>query len=223
MANVKTSKLIFRINKEEFLVMKMPCPQQDVFRYDEVTIGYKHIHQPQLIIFKDFMTFALDRMIIKLKDLLAEKLALHPSITKDIGYLACRDFAKDKIKLTYELSADGFQQWIGIQYLLYDTPCTQKPNLSAWLYQKDDQVIFKITPNYQWHMPLREARKDKDYIPYKEFLKQYKPLVITTISRSTLMRWKKKVEKLIALVKDNDQKYLKLAIYQSVFLIENYA
>ena len=59
---------------------------------------------------------------------------------------------------------------------------------------KTEKVIFEITPFYPWH---NVKKKDhKDFISYKKFIENYKPILKIVIPKYRLKQWISQAKKL---------------------------
>lgn len=62
------------------------------------------------------------------------------------------------------------------------------PSFDGWLYNnKDGNVILEITPFYPWHHTRKKL--NPNFISYKQFMKDYKPVVQTMIPKENLKKW----------------------------------
>ena len=59
---------------------------------------------------------------------------------------------------------------------------------------KDGKVIFEITPFYYWDTV--KNRDKKDFIPYKKFVENYKPVLKIVIPKYRLKKWIPQAKKL---------------------------
>ena len=51
----------------------------------------------------------------------------------------------------------------------------------TWLYNQNNKIYLEITPGYMWH--FSDQINKEDFIPYDEWIKNYKPLVIIEIDK----------------------------------------
>lgn len=69
------------------------------------------------------------------------------------------------------------------------------PYFDGWMYNdKNGNVIFEITPFYPFHYETQKTHPD--FISYKQFMKDYKPIVITSIPKENLKQWMIQAKKL---------------------------
>jgi len=80
-----------------------------------------------------------------------------------------------------------------------------------------------ICPLYKWHdgYPEDEDENKDEYVPFDDFLNNYKPIDIVSIDRSVAERWLDFCCDMIEIFKENDKKYLK-KIKQISFLYGNF-
>ena len=112
-----------------------------------------------------------------IQDLIDGKLILNKKITPDLGFEWNESFHDSK-KPTQGSKYHAFS----------NSHLKIKPYLSCWLYNdKDGNVIFEITPFYPWHGENKKS--NPDFITYKQFMKNYKPVLKTTIPKENLKQW----------------------------------
>ena len=58
---------------------------------------------------------------------------------------------------------------------------------NTWLYNKNNEIILEITPTYPWHFD--KPAKNESFVPYEEFIKNYKALVIAKIDKKQAQEW----------------------------------
>jgi hypothetical protein len=136
---------------------------------------------------------------------LNKKLKLHKSITKDIGYLYNQNLravytkkTKTHSELTYK-KVENIDVWAGEDYQLF---CYDP---ATWLYNDNgDNIILEMTPVYPWHFyELDDAQQQKNYIPYEEWIKNYKPLLIRTIPKDVVEQWLHQAQEILKKIEEN--------------------
>src|SRR4029077_13621525 len=107
----------------------------------------------QILIAQIFIASIFESLISHLEKALENKLQLHPSITKDIGYLWNYELHHTqytdmyKKDLVYEENNEGHYFWVGQRYLVWSTPEDVRHVLSTWLYNDcKGAIILQITP-----------------------------------------------------------------------------
>lgn len=90
------------------------------------------------------------------------------------------------------------------QYLCWSNSHKQiRPYFNSWMYNdQEGNVIFEITPFYPWHGETKKS--NPDFISYKEFMKDYKPIIKTIIPKENLKQWIKQAEMLDKMLKCED-------------------
>ena len=70
-----------------------------------------------------------------------------------------------------------------------------EPYFDGWMYNDENgNVIFEITPFYPWHGEKKKS--NPDFISYKQFVKDYKPIIKTVIPKKSLKQWIDQAKKL---------------------------
>lgn len=204
---MKTFDIYFKVNDKEYIKIECPHQEEDLFRYDEVTISFCDSNGHQYTLYTDdFIIEALRCFQVLLERVINNRSALDTSIesgitSRDIGYLWNEDLqAKDY--LVTAINSDGVKYWIGLNHLLWSS----LRNLTTWLYNSQNKIFIEITPVYQWH--FNNPKKDHIFVTYDEFMKNYRPCVIREISKEIAQEWLAKVNQLLKIVEANDQKYL---------------
>lgn len=149
--------------------------------------------------------------LITLKDMLISalrnQLLLHNSITKDIGYLSNQEYHGDpNLELIFN-AKEGQEFWVGRRYNLWETPGDVTPSLATWLYNNEKgEIILEITPNYPWH--FSDPTPEENFIPYEQWIKDYKPFIIRTIPQEVAKRWLAQVEHLIEVFEKKEKNHI---------------
>lgn len=193
-------ELIFAINERERIRVFLPCKVDDIFRWDWVYAEYSHDNVCAHIIFSDDdFGLLIDVLSVTLKQALAGECILDESLQKDLGYLG------SIYSNEFFNTPDGQPlppDWIGSQYLLWETLVVK-----TWLYEKEGKIFFEITPAYKWFCRTIRPEEKESYVTFEEFIKNYKPYVITELSRETMRVWLKEVERLHVVTKANHDRY----------------
>ncbi len=171
----------FKILKTEYLQIHPECIYDDeckfcsnidIYYIDEekninIRFGYEH--------FSSFCSFLSTYKFIQ--KLLNNEMVLDKSIIGDPGiewnkYL--KGIRGTKATNEFYFFGNGHKQ-----IPLY---------FDGWLYNdKEGNVIFEITPFYPFHYETKKTHPD--FITYKQFMKNYKPVVITIIPKNNLKQW----------------------------------
>lgn len=190
----------FAIDENNRIRFDMPATETDAFRYHEISVILSCNKDFEINLYNDFLIAALRDLSGSIELCLNGGAVLHPSITKDIGYL-WNEYLHD-VELPIETDSEGYSFWVGRKYLVWDSA---KSKAASWLYEKDGKFWLEVTPGYPWHFP--DSAEDEALISYEEFMKTYKPIALFEVSRETLEKWLKRVDELIPVVEANDDKY----------------
>lgn len=195
-------QIVFTLNEKSELIFTSEGSLENLLNCDMGKINFStpHFH---VLLRDDFICEGFFILRHLLQEALHNELQLHESITNDIGLMWNKELHRD-LDLVYE-KCEGQQFWVGQRNLAWSTPGNVNPRLSTWVYNdKNGNIIFEITPNYRWHFvdPLPE---EKDYISYEEFMKNYEPLVITTVSKKVAHRWLEQIDALLEMIEHNEQ------------------
>ena len=200
MQGVKEVTLI--MNTTEKITFKLPCTIKELHAFDRITIEFHDNNQQYYILYNNFADGAISRLQVMLRRALNNNLEKHPSITHNIGYLWNEELA-EKPGLTYT-QLEGTDHWVGIQNLLWSTTAQIRPVVSAWLYNNaTGDIVFEVTPTYPWHFS-EPTDADKDYMEYEDFMKDYKPLLIRTISTEVAQQWLVQAQDLLKHIEKNN-------------------
>lgn len=211
----KGDKILFSIAQDRTFTIYVSYPLADIFRYDEVEIEYSG-PEGKIKVERDMLISALEEFCWGLENLLAGKLKLHPSITRDIGYdwneyldRNRESRVKSVDDLEYEQEDTEWPRWVGCKFLVWGAWGS-----ATWMYEKNDAFFIEITPTCEWKYdpdapdtdptPEENAR-DCEY--YQTFIENYKPLAIIELDKKVAQEWLEQTKKLLKLVESNDKKY----------------
>jgi len=201
---MKKSIIKLIINNTKYLTLEMMGPVEEVYLFDDITIVYHDARKQYVLYTKDFVCEALRGFESVLKLALNNQLTLHESIQEDIGFLWAEYLQRKENHIFIEEPLENSSCWVGLNYHLFEYK-----EYDTWLYNKDGEIYLKITPSYQWHFD--EPQKNENFIPYEEFIKNYKPLVILKIDKEQAEEWLKIVSNLVAIAEKNYQLWSKTA------------
>src|SRR5580704_4799145 len=111
----------------------------------------------------------------------------------------------------------GFEISLYWEELIKDTDVIPQYHLvsndyySSWFYNdKDGNIIFDISPVYPWRRQENNERAaDPNFIPYSEWIKNYKVVVRRVIPRKTLIQWNEQAKNYIHVFSKVDHSDLK--------------
>jgi len=164
---------------------------------DEVKAYF--INEYKLRVGQDVAGDFFESFIRKLKKAINNKLQLHESLIKNLGFMQNEYYhepSRDKPCFIKILSKSGESKfWVGLNYQIWETFADANPYVSTWLYNDDDEnIIFEVTKNYKWHFTILEGvSEDPEFETYEEFMKKYKPLIHRVIPRDVAIEWLKQL------------------------------
>jgi hypothetical protein len=139
---------------------------------------------------------------VLLKKAVKNKLKLHKSIIQDIGFLYNEE-SEGKEGFFYT-KLENRDYWIGNRSNLW-SPVVIYGNLQTWIYNNEaGDIIFEITPVYPYH--YCDPEEEPNFIPYEEWMKDYKPFLIRTIPKDVAQRWLEQTKLLLKQIKKNIKK-----------------
>lgn len=189
-----------RFNKTEYLSIESGMPFQEMAACcDFIQIYYRN--NEKYLVNNDTFHYSIAGLIDSMTDALNGKLQLPASISKDLGYLwneYCNGFSSEIFEFR---QIETYQRWVGIDYILWETPGSSRPVLATWLYNnKNSEIILEITPDYPWHNI--DPEPSEKYYTYEEFKSAYKPILIRTIPIEVAQRWVAQATHLLGVVQN---------------------
>ena len=135
-----------------------------------------------------------------LKKSLRGDLLLHHSINFDIGYQSNQTINDSSFTAFKYTDQNNDTYWIGQKYEL------SSYNYTAWIYNDDqNNIIFEVTPEYPRCIDQENEIEVEDY---QNWMKSYKPLLITIISQETAEQWLKQAETILEKINKNMEKII---------------
>lgn len=127
--------------------------------------------------------------------LIKNELRLHKSITEDIGFLLNEEL-QFKPGL-FQVKRGDISLWVGYDYLLI-----MGYSSAVWLYNKNDgAIICEVSPKFPFS--YRNSAKDEDYVPYKKWIKEYKPYCVIEASFESIKEWIPLAERILGQIQKN--------------------
>jgi len=194
-------KIIFDLNNKEKIILESSYPIYSLYPCDKV-IFYLIYNNNKYIIERDCIQYALAVLKEKLNKALVNQLPLHESINQNVGFL-WNEYLQNKPGFV-EMRVGEINHWIGIKNLLWSTPGNIQPQLDVWIYNDEKgSIVFEVTPGYAWHfVDLQETTPP---VSYQEFVQNFKPLYVQTVSSNTAKQWLEQAENILKKVKENAQ------------------
>ena len=183
----------FMISNYEYLEidlkdLKIAESDQDYSNWcKDIDIEYVNTKENKRILFgydgvRNFCSFFLKYE--KAKKLMNNTHQLDKLIVYDLGF-EWNEFFNDNLK-----SDKSFDY-----HWLSNSHKGIRPYYNSWLYNdKKGDVEFEITPFYPWYNVNKRTQPDR--IPYKEWIKSYKPVVKTIIPKENFKQWIAQAEKM---------------------------
>lgn len=201
---MKQYEIEFRLNKIEKIVFMSENPIASTHCCSEASIIFTENNHQFLLDEKGAIRFNLECLIGVLAPAIENKLKLHGSIQKDIGYLYNDELQnKPKPDLIYEERTE-IKRWIGEKYSLW------YGEFPTWIYNNQaGEIIFEMTP----YFPGRPTYPSKDELPtieeienskwYDEWIKDYEPILIRIIPREVAQQWLDKANGILEQIEEN--------------------
>ena len=146
-------------------------------------------------------------------------------------YLICRSMVRNILEsLTWKLEQAvhhklycSFGEDIGYLYnqFFYSQECYENkpfsefrlasaswdyPHLTTWLYNDESgQILLQTTELYYWF--LTERGKDRKYVFYKTFIRDYKPLITWVIPHQVARKWLAQCQYALAVMWADEKRY----------------
>ena len=200
----KISQIILILGDNELIIIDYQKPLNEITCHDESSIIFKK-NNAEIILTHDFLYHNLCELAFLLEKALRNQLTMHKSITQDLGFLfnqysayICGEKLKEPTHLIL-ISENNNKYWPGNDYNLW------AKNFVSWIYNKPDgSIVFEITPFYPFM--YCEPKEEPHYIPYKEWIKTYKPYFITTLSKEKASMLLKQTKDIIKIIEQNQNK-----------------
>jgi len=195
-------KIEFLLNSNDKIVIDLDESLDAIDCCYRLPIYLVHTNK-KIIISKGTIYFDIDRLRCFLKKALKGEFKLHPSITENIGYIH-NEYHQDESKfMKYKIG--GILTWAGYKYRLWEAFVDDK-RFIIWMYNDhNDDIIFEVTPFYPYL--FCEPNDEENYIPYYEWIKDYKPYFVAKISKGTAQKWLDKATDIIEQIDSNVEKW----------------
>lgn len=193
--------VILRIDDQACLELKLKEMIKKLIYCDDCLIYFKDTNN-KIVLYHDFIRPGLSVFVEVLEDLISNRLALHESIVRDVGYmwnqLLHAEPADRDPKIFCE--EDGF--WVAEVNLVWSASGDDYPSVETWLYNNDEgEIILEITPVYKWHFD--DPEPGENYITYEEFMLNYKPILFRTIPKDVAQEWVDQAQNLLNIIEQN--------------------
>jgi len=197
---IDTKFIIFKINETQSLIIKNLCADGDhLYRYDPIEIIFKDKNTTFIISEHDHLMPSTEDLFYNLKDAIKNKLVLLKSIKADLGYLWNQDLNYRNIVPPEKRKNE--KRWKGTRYLMWESN-----EFDTWMFSQNNSIYLEITPAYPWQ--FSEPEKSEKFIPFDEWIKNYKPLALIEIDKTTAQQWLEQTKLLMQEIEKSDEKYL---------------
>lgn len=186
----KNRLIKLNINKNEYITIKIPNKSTEDINGYEIATGIYHTndHRKLSILSRVFdIEIEISKLIAHLKHVLNNELEINLKILPNIG------LEWNTWLYTLKKARDP---WEGKPYL-----CFSGRDGETFIYTIDGTIYLEIVPTYPWL--FGDKPKGMRKIPFKKFLKNYKPCIRTTITRETAEEWLAIAESLRNIIKQN--------------------
>lgn len=189
------TEFVFKLSNALQIIMVVKEPLNEIHCCTEAPIYLIH-GDKRIVLSKDSIRENMQVLSNVLKRALNDELRLHESIKKDIGYLLNEEF-QGNAGLTYK-KLEGRDHWVGFIHLIWSY------HIATWIYNDEEgKIIIEFTPVYEGHF------KDDHSINYAEWLKDYKPYLITKISKETAEEWLIQADSILEQIENNIKRLIK--------------
>lgn len=146
-------------------------PTEKLHMFDEVTIIFKE-EDKIVVLYKDNLNVTLFDLKNSLENTLNSKNRLSESINVgELGkYYNINTANQNSIKFNFSI----FWVW-------------STRGIQTWLYNKNNKIYLEISPSYPWL--YSEPKENDKYITFDDFMKNYKPIAVEEINKSTAQQW----------------------------------
>jgi hypothetical protein len=150
-------------------------PTEELHKFDEVTVVLRE-KDTTITISIDLADVIFESLKNMLQNVCMDNQVLLPDNIQigELGYYYNKDM-KDEVDL---IDYSNFAVWSG---------GVSKGKYTTWLYKKDNGMYFEISPNYPWL--YAEPDESSNYIPFDQFMKTYKPILVIELDRSLIEKW----------------------------------
>ena len=199
-----TSKMILKLNKTEYLELKLPN-SVPIHLCDNVEISFHG--DIKLPLSNDCISDSIALLQSLLSKTIDNTLTIPEKSLGNLGYAWNEELhAKDQPNFK---PPKHYRLWAGLDYHLWSTPGNADVTTDTWLYNdRNANIILEITPTYKWHFSaLEQPANAPGFIPYAEFMKNYQPYFLRIVPHETASHWLNQIDKLLNTIA-MDEKYM---------------
>lgn len=202
---MNTHEIIFAFNGVGKIIYELNVPIEEANCCTGATsiLVYGTMHYA--LGFADSLRYEMRSLFGALKLALEGELRLHPSITRDIGYLYNEYFQRNG-EFVYE-ERGGRRRWVGERYNVWGG------RYPLWIYNNDDgDIVFEMTPSFPGDQLSSSPGEELDPGEvvnrqwYEEWIKDYKPIFIQKMPRSVAQQWLDQADHILDVIEANVKK-----------------
>lgn len=202
---MNTHEIIFPLNNNTKIIIPLQDPVEWLgpMYEEDILLFYNNnkIFLSRGTIFHDMLELA-----DLLQKAIKNKLSLHHSITSDIGY-SLNEYHINEDHFATHTFPSGMISWVGYLYKLWEGN-SDDLRLTTWIYNDNNSnIIFEVTPFYPYM--FCEPEEEPNYVSYEEWIKTYKPYLITILSREIAQKWLEQAEAIIKIIENNETQWQK--------------
>lgn len=194
--------LTFIINNHEKFIINLNYPHDIIHCCYQSHVSL-FLNNKDVTIGKSIIADFAERLKKKLILALSNKLKLHYSIQRNIGYYWNQELNEEDPKLFLIKEEEG-ESWIGYTYLLWGTDSSKKnQQYTTWLYNDaDGNIIFEVTPTYpETFIDPQDPAKVQAYQAWME--SSYQPFFTHIIPQNVAIQWLEQASLILKTIQDN--------------------
>ncbi|OTN87644.1 hypothetical protein A5819_000090 [Enterococcus sp. 7E2_DIV0204] len=175
----------FKFSKTAFLSMYIVENAEQLSYFSEVEIYYTNL-ELQLLLFKDYLGEGIKTLQTILQKTLNQELYINEKLLLNgLGY--------EYMIYLKNISDDNFTvEDNTAQYLLWETVTSYDKSNCSWLYNKNDAVIFEVTPLYKYFY-----EENVEINSFDTFLEKYESYAVEFLTIDQCKKWLNKLNYLI--------------------------
>jgi hypothetical protein len=208
--------LSFVLTDKTKVLFELDRPITEIHCCHEASIILLHDSQ-RVLIGGDSVRVNLSTFSALLSEALKNKLQLHPSITKDIGYLYNEysyylynkdSYDKNFLKnIPTYIQSGNVKSWVGEKNNLWSA------RLTSGLYNDTNgKIIFELTPVYPGKFAT--VTEEPYHAWYKEWLERYQPYLILEVPKKIARQWLEEANHALLLIEESVKKEFNLPFNQ---------
>lgn len=197
---INNKLIIFQISETQSLIIKNLCYQGNhLYRWDPIEIIFKDKNIEYIINQHDYLMPKIEDIYYYLQSVIKNKLCLSKSLKGNIGYLRNQDSEQNNISIS-EKHKKLLKKKLPI-YIMWGGN-----KFETWLYNQNNKIYLEIIPLYEW--AYRDPEEGEKFIPFDEWIENYKPLAVIEIDKATAQQWLEQTKMLMKEIEKSDEKYL---------------